>query len=114
MKFLMIVLTVVCLTGCASNPWSRQWATKGRIEQTLQEKLPIGTSREAILEFFKKENIHVSELPPMSKKPEHTLTVRFVVSWLRVPQTAVIVSFYLGPDGKSIKMTSSESLAGFL
>jgi hypothetical protein len=114
MKLLPILLLGFVLSGCASNPWSPQWGTKERIEQTLNEKLPVGSSREQILAFFQKRNIHVMELAPLAKRPEHTLTVSFPVSWLRVPQSRVSATYHLGPDGKSTRVTLSEGLAGFL
>ena len=114
MKLLTILLIALSVCGCASNPWSRQWGTKARIEQTLQEKLPLGSSRETILAFFKKEGIKVVEMPPLALRKKHTLTVSFQVSWLMVPPSDVLVSFELGPDGKSVKMTFSEQLAGWL
>ncbi|HEX2855039.1 MAG TPA: hypothetical protein VHO24_17525 [Opitutaceae bacterium] len=114
MKLLAILVFVLSLSGCASNPWSRQFGTKAKIEQTLAGRLPIGSSREEILGFFKERNIHVMELKPGSKKPEHTLTVCFPVSWLMVPQQNVLISFHLGPDGRSIKMIATEADAGFL
>ena len=114
MKWLAIFFIALSLAGCASNPWSRQFGTKARIEQSLAAKLPLGSPREEILAFFEERNVQVMELKPMPKRPGHTLTVGFRVSWMMVPQQVVLVTFDLGPDGRSIKMIATEGNAGFL
>lgn len=114
MKGWLSVLIVLAVAGCTSSPWSRQWVTKERIEQTLRQKLPVGTSRAEILEFFKKERIHVPELGPLPKKLEHTLGVSFPISWMRVPRRVLLVVFHLDGEGRLSRMTSVEADAGFL
>jgi hypothetical protein len=109
--FLCSALAVLLISGngCASAE-SRQWSTPERIEQTLREKLPVGTAREAILDFFKTEGMPVEEVAPAERRPQHILQVSFLTDREKFIAKTLLVTFYLGKDGKLERMKTSESL----
>lgn len=104
-----LVVLLISGNGCASAE-SRRWSTPERIEQTIQEKLPIGTTREAILEFFKTEGMHVEEIAPAERRPQHLLQVSFITDREKFIAKTILMTFYLGKDGKLERTKATESL----
>lgn len=104
-----IVVLLISGNGCASSE-SRRWSTPERIEQTIREKLPIGTTREAILDFFKVEGMHVEELAPAERRPQHILQVNFITDREKFIAKTILVTFYLGKDGKLERTKATQSL----
>jgi hypothetical protein len=104
-----IAVLLIAFSGCASSE-SRRWTTPERIEQTIREKLPVGTTREAILDFFKAEGMRVEEVPPAERRPQHILQVGFVTEEGQFIGKTVLVTFFLGKDGKLERTRATESI----
>lgn len=104
-----IAVWLISAGGCASSE-SRRWTTPERIDQTIREKLPIGTTREAILDFFKTEGMRVEEVTPTERRPQHILQVAFVTEEGQFIGKTVLVTFFLGKDGKLERTKATESL----
>ncbi len=112
-SFYRFVVLLLCalLAGCVSHPPG--WSSKAKIERIVHERVPVGSTKEAVETFFREAGIKWMELPAIPKigRPNSlSASVATAFSW--PVTTHVVIAFLIGEDQKVETIQIIESYTG--
>lgn len=78
------------ILGIASPLLGAQWSTRDEIEKTVRAEIPIGTSKDDVKAYFKKQKMDLRESSELPK------TRDILVVTLKVKNKSMLMAAYVG------------------